>query len=148
MTPAIVRRGMAVEACLRRFDGKPLDLSARRDCLRLSAHAVRHAGVATPWLKGIDYRSEIGAARMLKEHGFADLVEAWDSLGFARIAPTMTWQADIVAGPGARDDGPFRYALSVVHTAGASRTIAFGADGLCGVGKPDVTQVIAAWRII
>lgn len=133
-------------ACYDRFNDKPLDLSARRDCVRLAAHAMRKMGVATPILKGLDYRSELGAAKALKQLGHADLVEAMDALGFVRIAPAMTWQADIVALP-SRDSGPFRYGLSVVHTAGAGRLIGVLPNGRFGAFAPEMKLVTAAWRI-
>lgn len=144
------RRNAVVRACMARFDGKPLDLAARRDCVRLGGHSMRLLGVSTPLLKGLDYRSEIGAARALKRLGFADLIEAMDGTGMARIPVAMTWPGDIVAGR-SRDDGPFRFALSVVHTPGAARTLAFGPtpEGIvCGVGSPDLTHPdLVAWRI-
>ncbi len=118
------------------------------DCVRLAAHAMHKLNVPVPLLKGVRYRSELGAAKALNAAGFADLAEAMDAMGFARIAPAMAWPGDIVAGR-SRDDGPFRYALSVVHEYGAKRTIAFGPNGFCGVGTPDLTNPddVFAWRV-
>lgn len=152
MTPETIRRAAAVAACKARFEGTELDYSARRDCIRLTAHAFRAMGKATPLLKGVDYRSEVAAARALKRLGFANLVEAMDATGLVRIAPAATWPADIVAGPSGRDGGPFRWSLSVVHEYAASRTLAFGPtpDGpiICGVGTPDLSHPdVIAWRL-
>lgn len=141
----MVRRERALRACKARFEGKALDWRSR-DCVRLAAHAMRSLGVATPLLKGLSYRSELAAAKALRDLGYADLVEAMDATNLVRVAPAMTWPGDIVAGPG-RDSGPFRFSLSVVHSAGARRTLAFGPDGVCGVGSPDLTLPHVAWRV-
>lgn len=145
-----IRREAAVRACMARFDGKPMQWGVA-DCVRLCAHSMHKLGVSAPLMKGVRYRSELGAAKALKGLSFADLVEAVDALGFVRIAPSMTWPGDIIAGR-SREDGPFRFALSVVHEYGAARTLAFGPtpDGrvLCGVGKPDLSHPdIIAWRV-
>uniref|UniRef100_UPI002613AB90 hypothetical protein n=1 Tax=uncultured Brevundimonas sp. TaxID=213418 RepID=UPI002613AB90 len=85
--------------------------------------------------------------RAMAEAGFADLVEAMDATNLVRVAPAMTWPGDILAGPG-RERGPFRFSLSVVHTHGAVRTLAFGPDGVCGVGTPDLSlDGFTAWRV-
>lgn len=145
MTRASVRREAAVRACVARFEGKTLDWRAH-DCVRLVAHAMRRQGVATPLLKGLRWQSEIGAVKALRAAGFADLVEAMDATNLVRIGAAMSWPGDILAGPG-RPDGPFRFSLSVVHTHGARRTLAFGPDGVCGVGSPDLTQDHVVWRV-
>lgn len=146
MKREIVRREAAVRACLKRFAGKQMQPGVA-DCVKLAAHSMHKMGVAVPLLKGVRYRSELGAAKVLKDKGFADLAEAMDAMGFVRIAPAMAWPADIVAGR-SREDGPFSYALSVVHEYGAARTIAFGPDGKCSVGIPDLSHPdTVAWRV-
>lgn len=133
-----------------RFEGKTLRWGVA-DCVRLASHSAHNLGVAVPLLKGVRYRSELGAAKALKAMGFADLVEAVDAWGLVRIAPAMTWPGDIVAGR-SQESGPFRFALSIAHEPGAARTLAFGPtpDGrvICGVGSPDLSHPdVVAWRV-
>jgi len=150
MKPEVIRREAAVRACKARFEGRAL-VWGSADCVKLIACLMHKLGVAMPLLKGVRYRSELGAAKAMKALGFADLVEAVDALDLVRIAPSMAWPGDIIAGRGA-EDGPFRFALSVVHEYGAKRTLAFGPtpDGqvICGVGTPDLSHPdIVAWRV-
>ena len=129
-----------------RFDGHAMDWR-RRDCVRLAAHSMRKLGVATPILKGVTWTSELTAAKAMAALGFADLAEAMDATNLVRVAPAMTWPGDIVACAG-RDSGPFRISLTVVHEYGARRTLAFGPDGVCGVGSPDLSRGdVIAWRV-
>ena len=150
MARETIRREAAVRACMARFDGKELRYGVA-DCVRLVGHSMHKLGVGAPLLKGVRYRSELGAAKALRGLGFADLAEAVDALGFVRIGAAMAWPGDIIAGP-SRESGPFRLALSVAHEYGAVRTLAFGPtpDGrvICGVGKPDLSHPdVIAWRV-
>lgn len=146
MAPETIRREAAVRSCMERFYGKPLKWGVA-DCVKLTAHSMHRLGVSVPLLKGVQYRSELGAARALKAAGHDNLVDAMDALGLVRIAPAMTWPGDIVAGR-SREDGPFSFALSVVHEYGAARTLAFGSGGICGVGSPNLDHPdIVAWRV-
>lgn len=145
MTSETDRRFAAVEACAARFEGRALEPGVC-DCVQLAAHDIRRMGRATPLLKGLRYRGERGSLRAFQKLGLTDLTEAMDQMGFVRIAPLMTWAADIVALP-APFEGPFRASLSVVAEYGAGRTLAFGPDMRCAIGVPDPRKIIAAWRI-
>ena len=56
-------------------------------------------GVSVPWAKGLRWKTEADGLKTLKALGFANLIEALDSLDLARIAPAMAHTADIVALP-------------------------------------------------
>jgi hypothetical protein len=92
------RRRRAAEACRKRFHHKPYK-PGTRDCPLLGLHDLRQMGVSVPWAKGLRWKSEADGLKTLKALGFANLIEALDSLGLARIAPAMARTADIVALP-------------------------------------------------
>jgi hypothetical protein len=131
-------RAQAAQACIDRFAGKPYE-PGKRDCVRLAAHLLHQFGHAVPVLKGLRYQGEAGAIRALKRTGFANLIEAMDSLGLERIAPVAARTGDIVGLP--CDDGPWGCALTVA--VGNGRVLAF-VDGLGRVVQP--LAYLAAWR--
>ena len=140
----LLRRQRAVEACLKRFNGKALAWG-RDDCVKLAALALRKQGVAVPLLKGVRYSSAATALRRLRALGHDDLAAAMDATGLARIAPAQAWPGDIVALP-TPDDDPFGASLMVVVTAGCSRLLGLDGHGRFFVIKP-ANQFLAAWRV-
>ncbi len=141
---ALVRQ-RAVSACLKKFDGRARKFGSA-DCVKLAALALRKQRVSVPLLRGVQYRSLTAAVRALESTGCADLCEAVDALGLARIPPAMTWPGDLIAMP-VPDEDPFGASLCVVHTAGARRVLGMYEDGVIRVLQPDLTKALAAWRV-
>lgn len=135
----LLRRQRAVEACLKRFNGKALAWG-RDDCVKLAALALRKQGVAVPLLKGVRYSSATTALRRLRALGHDDLAAAMDATGLARIAPAQAWPGDIVALP--TDDEHWGCALTVAVNNG--RVLGFF-DGECQPVQPMKYQ--CAWRV-
>ncbi|XBQ15795.1 MAG: hypothetical protein ABL308_12660 [Oceanicaulis sp.] len=142
--PAAARQ-RAVSACLKKFDERALSFG-KADCVRLAALALRKQGVAIPLLKGVQYRTRVGAMKALAASGFSDLCAAVDALGLARIAPASAWPGDLIAMP-TPDGDPFGASLMVVHTAGARRVIGLDGHGVFRVVAPDLSCCLAAWRV-
>lgn len=94
----IERRARAAQACIDRFYGKPLKLGTR-DCAKLVAHDLHVLKVKVPFLKGVEWSSDLSGARALKYLGFKSLIDATDSMGFARIGHASALPADIIALP-------------------------------------------------
>lgn len=138
----LIRRERAVTACLSRFDGKAY-APGRRDCVRLAAHALRRQGHATPALKGLTWKTEAEAYRLLRKLGHADLPAAVDATGLPRIAPAATLPGDLIAIPSADDCG-LGGALMVVVEAGAGRVFGFS-GGVAAVFRP--VEFVCAWRV-
>ncbi len=90
------RRMKAAEATRHRFQGLPYE-PGKRDCPRMGLHLLHGLGIKAPFAKGLKWRNEAEGLRALKALGFANLIEAIDSLGFARIAPARALPADLVA---------------------------------------------------
>lgn len=132
-------KARAAQACIDRFAGK-----ARRegsnDCARLTCHALHHAGVAVPFLKGQKWTSEASGLRLLRKLGFADLIAAVDAVGLERIAPARAVAGDIVALP--CEDPRWGCALTVA--VGNGRVIGFQ-QGVAQVVQP--TAFVTAWRV-
>ena len=132
-------RQRAVRACAERFVGKPFRWGVA-DCVVLARHDLHQLKIRTPMLKGVTWRSELGAVKALKKSGFADLIEAVDALGFARIPPAGAWAGDLVAVP--CEEGPW----------GAALTVAMGDGSLIGFqgGVGDFLRpaaFVCAWRV-
>lgn len=136
-------RQRAVRACAERFVGKPFRWGVA-DCVRLARHDLHALKIKTPMLKGVAYRSELGAAKALKAQGFADLIEAVDATGFARIPPASAWPGDLVAVPG-EGSGPFSAALGVAMGDGSVLGFAGGFGNVRTGGGKDA--FICAWRV-
>lgn len=93
-----VRRERAATACRLRFQGKSYK-PGTRDCPIMGLHCLRKLGVQVPWAKGLKWSSEAEGLKTLKSLGFANLIEAVDSLGLPRIAPAMALAGDLIALP-------------------------------------------------
>jgi len=137
----MVRRQRAAQATIDRFSGKALAYG-KDDCARMAVFCLKKLGVKVSLLKAGTYKSELGAARVLKGLGFDSLSDAVDGLGLPRIAPAACLPGDIMALP--TDDGQIGLAVAV----GNGRVLAFwaGAGGLCTVIQP--LKFAHAWRAI
>lgn len=141
MTPR-QKRAAAVKACEARFLGKPFEVASKRECVRLIAHALHHAGVKVGPLKGANYTTLAGAVRTLKKRGFKDLIEAVDSLGLKRIPPASAIAGDIIALP---SGDAFGCALTLA--VGNGRVMGWlEGSPLCRAMQP--TEYLAAWRLV
>jgi hypothetical protein len=137
----MIRRQVAVQATMDRFQGRPLKLG-RDDCARMTAFCLRKLGVKASLLKAGAYTSETGARRALKTAGYADLSEAVDGLGLPRIAPAMALPGDILSLPGDKAGE-----VALVVAVGNGRVLGFWeAAGVCTVFQP--VQYDTAWRAI
>ncbi|MFT6460703.1 MAG: hypothetical protein ACJA0Y_000192 [Maricaulis maris] len=136
-------RQRAVDACLKRFAGQALRWG-RTDCVKLTALALRKQGVSVPQLKGLRYRSALGAAKALEATGHDNLLAAMDATGLARIAPAAAWPGDIVGLPS--DDDRFDVALTVCVSPGSTRLLSLDGAGRFGVIKPS-SLFCGAWRV-
>jgi hypothetical protein len=137
----MVRRQRAAQATIDRFSGKALAYG-KDDCARMAVFCLKKLGVKVSLLKLGPYKSELGAARVLRGLGFDSLSDAVDGLGLPRIAPAACLPGDIMALP--TDDGQIGLAVAV----GNGRVLAFwaGAGGLCTVIQP--LKFAHAWRAI
>ncbi|WP_292085310.1 MULTISPECIES: DUF6950 family protein [unclassified Brevundimonas] len=135
----MVRRVAAVEATIKRFEGKPLAYG-RDDCARMAAFCLRKLGVKASLLKAGAYRSALGARRALMTLGYSNLEDAVDGLGLPRIAPATALPGDILALQG--EDG-----VALCVAIGNGRALGFWASsGVCTVIQP--LEYVAAWRSI
>lgn len=133
------RKAKAAQACIDRFVGKARREGAN-DCARLACHALHHAGVKVPFLKGKKWTSEASGLRLLRSLGFANLIEAVDSLELERIAPARAVAGDIVALP-CEDE---RWGCALTVAVGNGRVIGFLED-VAQVVRP--VSFVAAWRV-
>ena len=91
-------------------------------------------------LKGLRYRSAVGAAKALEALGHDSLLAAMDATGLARIAPAAAWPGDIVGLP-ANDD---QFDVALTLAIGNGRV--FGLiDGAFHPSRP--LKFVAAWRV-
>ena len=95
MNPLMLRQ-QAAQATIDRFQGRPLALG-KDDCVRMTVFCLKKLGVKFSLLKIGPYKTEIGAAKVLKDLGFAGITEAVDALGLPRIAPAMCLPGDSMA---------------------------------------------------
>lgn len=135
----LIRRQQAAQATIDRFQGKPLELG-KNDCARMATFCLKKLGVKVSLLKLGPYKTEIGAAKVLRDLGFANLTEAVDALGLPRIAPAMALPGDILALRAA--DG-----VALTVAVGNGRVLGFWeAAGVCTVFQP--IEFETAWRSI
>lgn len=137
----MIRRQLAAQATIDRFQGKPLVLG-RDDCARMTVFCLKKLGVKVSLLKAGSYRSETGAARVLKKLGHDSLSDAIDSLGLPRIAPAMCLPGDILSLKAAGS-----HSVALVVAVGNGRVLGFWeAAGVCTVFQP--VEYDLAWRSI
>jgi hypothetical protein len=140
MNPLILRQ-QAAQATIDRFQGRPLALG-KDDCVRMTVFCLKKLGVKFSLLKIGPYKTEIGAAKVLKDLGFAGITEAVDALGLPRIAPAMCLPGDIMALKAAGSDD-----VALAVAVGNGRALAFWeAAGVCVVIQP--LEYETAWRSI
>lgn len=102
-----------------RFDALLDDIRRRPFCYGEHDCALGLAAAAVEAITGVDiaaryrgrYHSRVGALRVLRNDGFADLAELAAQL-LPEIAPGRAQRGDIVAFP---DEGPFGFSLGVVN---------------------------------
>jgi hypothetical protein len=136
---SLVIRRDAVEATLRRFDGKAMRWGLV-DCARIAAHDLRQLGIKTSLMKGQRYSSEHGALKALRDQGFSGLAEAVDEI-LPRIAPAMAIQGDLI---GMATDGDV-WDVALCVAVGNGRIFGIK-EGRAAVLQPDLNHAVAAWR--
>ena len=137
----LVRRQLAAQMTIDRFQGKPLQLG-KNDCARMAVFCLKKLGVKFSLLKIGAYKTEIGAAKVLRDLGFASITDAVDALGLPRIAPAMCLPGDILTlkAAGSHD-------VALVVAVGNGRVLGFWeAAGVCTVFQP--LEYDTAWRSI
>jgi hypothetical protein len=142
MTPPMVIRQQAVEACIERFNGKPMKWGTV-DCARIVSHNLRHLGVSTSLLKGLTYSSEHAALKAMRSLGVEGLGGAMDLVGdrVFRIPPAAAVQGDII---GMATEGEV-WDMALTVAVGNGRVLGI-LNGKAVVMQPDLTQAVAAWR--
>lgn len=138
--PLIIRQE-AAQACIDRFNGKPMKWG-KVDCGRIVSHNLRHLGIATSLVKGLTYSTEHGAVKAMRSlgvHGLADAMDQFDHV--FRIPPAMATIGDVV---GMACEGSV-WDMALTVAVGNGRV--FGIlDGRACVMQPDLTGSVAAWR--
>jgi hypothetical protein len=141
MTPPIVVRSEAAQACIDRFGGKAMAWG-KVDCAKIAAHNLRHLGIATSLMKGAVYTSEMGAAKELRARGFNGLGDAMDAIDRVfRIPPAMATTGDVI---GLACEGSL-WDMALVVSVGNGRVLGIK-DGVCAVLQPEMNYAVAAWR--
>lgn len=135
----MIARAQVAQKCVDRFSERPYTIGTR-DCVALAALALKSAGHRVAVLKGARYRSEVGAARLMRRLGYRSLLDAIDALGLERISPASALPGDILALPSG-DRCPFGCALAV--SLGNNAALAFF-DGRAQAGRP--SAFVTAWR--
>lgn len=137
----MVIRGEAVQACIDRFNGKPLRWG-RVDCGRIVSHNLRHLGIATSLVKGLSYSSEHGAVRAMRSLGVNGLGQAMDRFEQVfRIPPAMATAGDVI---GMACEGDV-WDMALTVAAGNGRVLGLF-EGYAMVLQPDLSHAVAAWR--
>lgn len=142
MSAPIVIRQRAVEACIERFNGKPMKWG-RIDCGRIVSHNLRHLGIATSLVKGLAYSSEHGALKALRSLGVTGLGGAMDQFdNVFRIPPAMATMGDVI---GMKCDGEV-WDMALTVAVGNGRLLAVSSDQFVRIIQPDLSMALAAWR--
>jgi hypothetical protein len=137
----LVLRQQAAQATIDRFQGKPLQLG-KNDCARMAVFCLRQLGVKFSLLKIGPYKTEIGAAKVLRDLGFASITEAVDALGLPRIAPAMCLPGDVMTLKAVGSDD-----VALAVAVGNGRVLGFWETaGVCAVFQP--VEYGTAWRSI
>ena len=142
MTPKMVIRQQAVEACIERFSGKPMAWG-KVDCARIVSHNLRRLGIATSLLKGASYSSEHSALKTLRSLGAGGLGDAMDMIGdkVFRVPPAAVVQGDVI---GMACEGDV-WDMALTVAVGNGRVLGV-LNGVATVMQPDLTYAVAAWR--
>ena len=138
--PGLVRAN-AAQACIDRFSGRALSWG-KVDCAQVVLHNLRQLGISTAAWKGLDYKSEIGAAKALRARGFDGLIPAMDALSDVfECAPSMAAAGDVV---GMETDGDLWDCALVVRV--SPKHVIGLADGIVTAMKVDLSRAVKAWR--
>ena len=142
MTPPMVIRQQAVEACIEKFSGKPM-IWGKVDCARIVSHNLRKLGVSTSLLKGMTYSSEHAALKAMRSLGVEGLGDAMDMIGdkVFRVPPAAVVQGDVI---GMACEGDV-WDMALTVAVGNGRVLGI-LNGVATVMQPDLTHAIAAWR--
>lgn len=138
--PSIIR-GQAADACVDRFQDRALSWG-KVDCAQIVLHNLRKLGISTAAWKGLDYSSEIGAAKAMRARGFKGLCDAMDGLGEPfRIPPAMAAAGDVI---GVRTEGDLWDCGLVVRV--SPQHVLGLHDGFVRAMELDLAYAVAAWR--
>ncbi len=138
--PSLIR-AQAAQACVDRFNGRALNWG-KVDCAQIVLHNLRKLGISTTAWKGLDYKSEIGAAKVLRARGFDGLCPGMDAFeGLFRIAPAMASMGDVIGleAAGGLWDCALAVRVSPQHVLGLH-------EGVVMALEVDLTHAVAAWR--
>ena len=137
----MLKRAAATQACMDRFAFKPVE-PGKRDCGRLSAHALHLRGHSAALLNKAKGKSWPAAVRYIRQTGFADLAALMDATGLPRIPPAAALPGDIIAMPSPEGDG-FGCSLTVALDNGR----VLGCNPASGLIEPMIPHLfVAAWR--
>lgn len=132
----MIARVTATQATKDQWEGRPFAWGGA-DCLQVViSHLIAMGHVPT---MPRPYSSSRGAARALKEKGFANLAAAMDAHGFERIAPAAALPGDVMQIP-----GPGVGALGIYLGNGAVLGFHEDAEGVVVVRAIEMS---AAWRV-
>jgi hypothetical protein len=142
--PDLIRRHRALAATMQEFAGKELVLG-QADCAKLVRfHLLKmgHRGVPRPG----SYSSPAGAAKALKEMGFKNLEELFDSL-LERIPPAFMRPGDIAVVKAERGAPAWRVGTVVISI--GRKFLGWHPDHpVLAVIHPTVDEpFVAAWRV-
>ena len=136
----MIKRKMAVDACMLRFNGKQ-GRPGVRDCGKLASHALNKMGHKATVITASKHKSWASAISYLKDNGFNDLFGLMDATELPRIAPACALPGDIIAMP--TDEEGFGCTLTVYL--GNGFILAFNSLGVAEPTK--VVGALAAWRL-
>ena len=134
------RRVIATRKTLAHYQ-RPFSWRDRATCLHMARRQMRNMGHRPPPIP--DFRSALGARTALKNAGFKDVSDLFDSL-LPRITPAEMWIGDIALLPG---DQMFD-SICISDTVG--KLVGWHQDDPSGV-RPQLVlsldYVIGAWRV-
>ena len=116
------------------------------DCGQMVGAHLEALGHTTQLAEAGNYKTELGARRVIRKLGASSMEDFLDRLGFDRIPPAMALVGDVVGFPGGSDDRPWT-GLGV-HV-GGDRLIGFAAapDEAAIVRTGPVSVCTVAWRV-
>lgn len=139
---SMIKRAAVAQSCMDRFSGREV-VAGKRDCGKLTAHAMHGMGRSAKLLTGARHTDWSGALRYIRRKGHADLVSLMDATGLARIAPAAALPGDIIGLPSQPGDG---FGCSLTVALGNGRVL--GLNPTSGLIEPMIPHLfIAAWRL-
>jgi hypothetical protein len=140
--PDLIRRKLATEKTMAKFRARAFDWKKGATCVHLARFhllAMGHRPEPLPRIRG-----PIGAARALKERGWADVAAMLDAqLGLTRIAPAQMLLGDLAVLPA--DEG----FDAVVINVGRHKLLGWHQDWPQGLTEMEASldAVIGCWRV-